>query len=325
MKTFFLAISLLVCSPSLMMVKGQTSAAKKPLDPFSITMVWSAQAEFAGYYVAKEKGFYKDAGLDVKIQHPSLASSVYHRIENDESDAGVLALMSAIDIVSNGTPLVNILQTSMNSSYSLISRWGKDPLTQKGQRLAVYLSEPNYLVTILNKEKKLNYEWVYFSSNINVFLSGGVDMVSAVSYSEYLLLKQAGFDMPENSVYRFADHGYNIQENGVYVKRAYYDTHRDQVKRFAEATKRGWEWTLTHQEEALSIVMKYVVANKVQTNRVIQRLMLQEILRLQVNHESGKREYRLRPDMVKKASQILMQTNRIDREVSYEELMGQTK
>ncbi|MBQ3925647.1 MAG: ABC transporter substrate-binding protein, partial [Bacteroidaceae bacterium] len=193
------------------------------------------------------------------------------------------------------------------------------------QRLAVYLSEPNYLVTILNKEKKLNYEWVYFSSNINVFLSGGVDMVSAVSYSEYLLLKQAGFDMPENSVYRFADHGYNIQENGVYVKRAYYDTHRDQVKRFAEATKRGWEWTLTHQEEALSIVMKYVVANKVQTNRVIQRLMLQEILRLQVNHESGKREYRLRPDMVKKASQILMQTNRIDREVSYEELMGQTK
>lgn len=325
LKTFFFTITILICSPCLMMAKGGAPVDHKPLERFNFTTVWTAQAEFAGYYVAKEKGFYKDVGLDVHIQHPTLASSVYHRLETDECDAAIFSLMSAIDIISNGTPLVNILQTSMNSSYMIISRWGKNPIEQKGQRMAVYLSEPNYMSFILNRQKNLNYEWVFFTSNINVFLSGGVDMMSAVSYSEYLLLKQAGFDLDEKGIFRFSENGYNIQENGVYVKRAYYDTHRDQVKRFAEASKRGWEWAATHQEETLDIVMKYVTLNKVQTNRVIQRLQLQEILRLQINQESGKREFRLRPDMVKRASVLLKANSRIEREVSYEELMGHFK
>ena len=170
----------------------------------------------------------------------------------------------------------------------------------------------------------MNYEWVFFTGNVNVFLSGGVDLMSAVSYNEYLLLKQAGFDMPEKSVFRFKDHGYNIQENGVYVKRDYYDTHRDQLKRFAEASKKGWEWAALHPDQTLDIVMKYVRDAHVQTNRVIQKLMLEEILRLQLDPDSGRREFRVRPEMLKKACTLMQDFGTIDREVTYGELMGQT-
>jgi NitT/TauT family transport system substrate-binding protein len=294
-------------------------------EDFVLTTAWIAQAQFAGYYIAKEKGFYSEVGLNVIIQHPSLTSSAFNRLKTEQCDAAMFSMMSAMDFISQGIPLVNIFQDSMNSSNILVSRWDTDPLKMKGKKVAIFNSDPNYLTFIMSKKEGMNYEWIRFTSNINLFLSGAVDATMVVSYNEYYQLIQAGYKLSEENLYRFSDHEYNIQENGVYVKRAYYDTHRDQVKRFAEATKRGWEWTLTHQEEALSIVMKYVVANKVQTNRVIQRLMLQEILRLQVDRESGKREYRLRPDMVKKASQILKETNRIDREVSYDELMGQTK
>ena len=294
-------------------------------EKFVFTTAWTPQAEFAGYYVAKEKGFYKEVGLDVVIQSPTLSSTVYHRMETDECDAGMFSMMSAIDMIANGAPLVNIFQTSMNSSYLIVSRWGNDPLKEKGKRIAVYMSEPNYMAFLLDRKKNLNYEWVVFTGNINVFLSGGVDMMSAVSYNEYLLLRQAGFDMPEKSIFRFKDHGYNIQENGVYVKREYYDTHRDQVKRFAEASKRGWEWAALHPDQALDIVMKYVREGHVQTNRVIQKLMLEEILRLQIDSDSGRREFRVRPDMVQKASSLLKNFGMIDREVSYGELMGQSK
>lgn len=294
-------------------------------EKFVFTTAWTPQAEFAGYYVAKEKGFYKEVGLDVVIQSPTLSSTVYHRMETDECDAGMFSMMSAIDMVANGAPLVNILQTSMNSSYLIVSRWGKDPLKEKGKRIAVYMSEPNYMAFILDRKKQMNYEWVFFTGNINVFLSGGVDMMSAVSYNEYLLLRQAGFEMSEKSVFRFKDNGYNIQENGVYVKREYYDTHRDQVKRFAEASKRGWEWAALHPDQALDIVMKYVREGHVQTNRVIQKLMLEEILRLQIDSDSGRREFRVRPDMVQQASSMMKNFGLIDREVSYGELMGQSK
>lgn len=294
-------------------------------EKFVFTTAWTPQAEFAGYYVAKEKGFYKEVGLDVVIQSPTLTSSVYHRLETDESDACMFSLMSAIDIIANGTPMVNILQTSMNSSYLIVSRWGKNPLEEKGKRIAVYMSEPNYMAFILNKKKQTNYEWVVFTGNINVFLSGGVDMMSAVSYNEYLLLRQAGFEMSEKSVFRFKDHGYNIQENGVYVKREYYDTHQEQVKRFASASKKGWEWAAAHPDQALDIVMKYVRDAHVQTNRVIQKLMLEDILKLQLDRDSGKREFRVRPDMVEKASFLMKDFGTISRDVTYQELMGQTK
>lgn len=289
---------------------------------FVFTTAWTAQAEFAGYYVAKEKGFYDEMGLDVVIQHPSLTSSALNRIKRDECDAAMFSMMSAIDFISQGFALVNIFQDSMNSSNILVSRWGSDPLKMKGQRAAIFNSDPNYLALIMSKREGMDYEWVRFTSDINLFLSGAVDMTMVVSYNEFCLLKQAGFNLPEKGLYRFCDHNYNIQENGVYVKRQYFLTHREAVSKFAAATRRGWEWTAAHPEEALRIVMKYVRMNGIHTNRVIQKMMLEEVLRLQIDHDSQRREFRVRADMVQKACQLMLEAGMLKREVTYKELIG---
>ena len=289
---------------------------------FVFTTIWTAQAEFAGYYVAKEKGFYREVGLDVEIQHPSLTSSAFNRLQSDECDAAMFSMMSAMDFISQGIPLVNIFQTSMNSSNILVSRWGKNPLIQKGMKVAIFNSNPNYQAIIMSKKEGLDYQWVRFTSHINLFMSGAVDATMVVSYNEYFQLLQAGFKMDENSIYRYSKHGYNIQENGVYVKPDYFKTHRSQVRKFAKASRKGWEWAAAHPEEALEIVMKYVRACKAPTNRVIQKLMLHEILRLQIDRESGRREFRVRPDMVKKASSLMLECGLIKRQVTYNELMG---
>ena len=289
---------------------------------FVFTTIWTAQAEFAGYYVAKEKGFYREVGLDVEIQHPSLTSSAFNRLQSDECDAAMFSMMSAMDFISQGIPLVNIFQTSMNSSNILVSRWGKNPLTQKGMKVAIFNANPNYQAIIMSKKEGLDYQWVRFTSHINLFMSVAVDATMVVSYNEYFQLLQAGFTMDENSIYRYSKHGYNIQENGVYVKPEYFKTHRSQVRKFAKASRKGWEWAAAHPEEALEIVMKYVRASKAPTNRVIQKLMLHEILRLQIDRESGRREFRVRPDMVKKASNLMLECGLIKRQVTYQELMG---
>lgn len=289
---------------------------------FVFTTIWTAQAEFAGYYVAKEKGFYREVGLDVEIQHPSLTSSAFNRLQSDECDAAMFSMMSAMDFISQGIPLVNIFQTSMNSSNILVSRWGKNPLTQKGMKVAIFNANPNYQAIIMSKKEGLDYQWVRFTSHINLFMSGAVDATMVVSYNEYFQLLQAGFKLDENSIYRYSKHGYNIQENGVYVKPEYFKTHRSQVCKFAKASRKGWEWAAAHPEEALEIVMKYVRASKAPTNRVIQKLMLHEILRLQIDRESGRREFRVRPDMVKKASNLMLECGLIKRQVTYQELMG---
>jgi NitT/TauT family transport system substrate-binding protein len=134
---------------------------------------------------------------------------------------------------------------------------------------------------------------------------------------------QAGFKMSEDNIYRFSEHGFNIQENGVYVKRDYFLTHREACQKFATATRKGWEWVAAHPDEALEIVMKYVRKYNAPTNRVMQKLMLKECLRLQLDPDSKRREFRVRPDMVEKASRLMLECGMLKRRVTYKELMGQ--
>ena len=285
------------------------------------TPQWTAQAQFAGYYVAQEKGFYREAGVDVKIVHPSVTQPAMDRIRKNESQATTLQLCQALEIVDEGIGLVNILQTSMNNALVIVSARGKDPLTQKGERVGIWKAGFGQIALCMSIMEGLDYEWVRFATNMNLFVTGALDATLAMSYNEYYQIVQAGMELSDESVYRFCDHGYNIQEDGVYMTRAYYRTHQEQARAFAEASKKGWLWAVDHPDETLDIVMKYVKADRIATNRTMQKLMLQEVLRLQVDRESKNREFRLRPDMVEKASRLMGENKMLKREVKYEELI----
>ena len=298
------------------------SVAMAQKDVLVFTPQWTAQAQFAGYYVAESKGFYRDAGVKVRIEHPSATQPAMARLRNNECQATTLQLCQALEIVDGGIPLINILQTSMNNAMVIVSARGKDPLTQKGERVGIWSVGFGQLAICMSVKDKLNYQWVRFAQNVNLFVSGALDATLAMSYNEYYQLVQAGIQMTDKNVYRFCDHGYNVQEDGVYMSREYYESHKEQAHRFAEASKRGWEWAAQHPDETLDIVMQYVKQDRIATNRIMQRLMLKEVLRLQVDRESKKREFRLRPDMVRQASSLMVENNMIKREISYDELIS---
>ncbi len=284
------------------------------------TPQWTAQAQFAGYYVAEAKGFYQEAGVDVRIEHPSPTQPAMARLRRGECQAITLQLCQAMEMADEGARLVNILQTSMNNGMVIVSARGMDPLTQKGAKVGIWSVGFGQLAICMSTQEHLDYDWVRFAQNMNLFIAGALDATLAMSYNEYYQLLQAGLEISEENVYRFCDHGYNVQEDGLYMTRAYYLKHQDQARRFAEASRRGWEWAAEHPEEALDIVVDYGERAHIATNRVMQRLMLQEILRLQVDRESGQREFRLRPDMVELASRLMVENRMLSREITYEEL-----
>ena len=310
--------TVLIIVASAIMAVLPTFAQKK----FIFTPQWTAQAQFAGYYVAKEKGFYKDAGLDVDIVHPSITQPAISRIRNNESQATTLQLCQAMEIIGDGIPLVNILQTSMNNAMVIVSRRDEDPLKQKGMKVGIWNAGFGQLAICMSNKDHLNYEWIRFASSVNLFVSGAIDATLAMSYNEYYQLAQAGVKLSERNVYRFCDHGYNVQEDGVYMTRTYYDEHRDEARSFARASKQGWEWAANHPEETLDIVMKYVRRDHIGTNRILQELMLKEVLRLMIDRESKQREYRLRPDMVKKANQLMLENKMLERNIPYEQIIA---
>ncbi len=312
MKKMFIVLAVMIAMSHAVTAQDETIV---------FTPQWTAQAQFAGYYVAEAMGFYREAGVDVRIEHPLTTQPAMSRLRKNQCQATTLQLCQAMEIVDGGIPLVNILQTSMNNAMVIVSARDQDPLTQKGARVGIWSVGFGQLAICMSIKEHLDYEWVRFAHNVNLFVAGALDATLAMSYNEYYQLVQAGIKMTDKNVYRFCDHGYNVQEDGVYMTREYYSEHKDQARRFAEASKRGWEWAVEHPDEALDIVMKYVDMNNIATNRVMQQLMLQEVLRLLVDRESKQREFRLRPDMVQEASRLMVENKMLSREVTYEELI----
>lgn len=296
------------------------SSVKAQGDTIVFTPQWTAQAQFAGYYVAEAKGFYREAGVKVRLEHPSATQPAMARLRKDVCQATTLQLCQALEIIDDGIPLVNILQTSMNNAMVIVSKKNQDPLTQKGARVGIWSVGFGQLAMCMSIKDHLNYQWIRFAQGINLFVSGALDAILAMSYNEYYQLVQAGVEMTDKNVYRFCDHGYNVQEDGVYMKRDYYLKHKDAAHRFAQASKKGWEWAAAHPAETLDIVMEYVNKSHIATNRLMQHLMLKEILRLQLDRDSKKREFRLRRDMVEQASSLMYENMMLSRKIKYQEL-----
>ena len=287
------------------------------------TPQWTAQAQFAGYYVAEAKGFYREAGVKVKIEHPSSTQPAMSRLRKNECQATTLQLCQALEIINDGIPLVNILQTSMNNAMVIVSSRGMNPLKQYGSKVGIWNAGFGQVAIGMSIKENLNYRWIPFATNVNLFVSGAIDATLAMSYNEYYQLVQTGIELSDESVYRFRDHGYNIQEDGVYVTKEFYENNKDLAERFAVASRQGWEWAIQNPEETLEIVMMYVQKDHIATNRVLQKLMLDEVLSLLKDRESGQYEFRLRPDMVKQASDLMVENGMLDREVTYDELIDE--
>jgi len=312
-----LALSLL-----LSLVTAVPAWPQQELQPFVFTPQWSAQAQFAGYYVALEKGFYAEEGLDVQIEHPTATETFFNRLSQKKCDATSMPMVQAMELVGEQElELVNILQTSMQNGLVLVSRHGVDPLQLKGARISSWRLGFGQIAECMSIQEQLDYEWIQSADFLNLFIAGAVEGTLAMSYNEYFQLLQTGLVNSEEAVYRFSEHGYNIQEEGVYMIRSVFEKNPDRALRFARASRRGWEWAAAHPDETLDIVMDFCRRGLSSTNRVLQKLMLEEVLRLQIAKDSGKREFRLRPEMVEAASGLMLRNGLLRREVSYEELI----
>ena len=286
------------------------------------TPQWTPQAQFAGYYVAFDKGFYKEAGVDVDMQHPSASYSAFNRLFEGSSDIITQQLVQAMVEIDRGMPLVNILQTSQQNGLMLVSRTDSIRTLDdfRGKKVGVWKVGFGDLVYMMDVDKEMNIQWVPFLEGMNLYISGAVDGTLAMSYDEYLQIKVSGH---ENKPFvRIRDTEYDFPEDGVYVTIDFYRKNKDKVNAFVEASKRGWEYAHEHPEEALDIVMKWVEKEQVHTNRLHQQWMLEEILRLQCKKGQEKPTFELDALTVSKLSDLLLKHRRIHAPINLKKLKG---
>ena len=283
---------------TLLFIGGAGFAQKRSKIVFSPQ--WTAQAQFAGYYVADSLGFYAEEGLDVTIKHPTKTASSLSRLAKGECDIITMHLMSALKAREEGLELVNVLQTSQQNALMVVSNTPLhgNPENLRGKTLGTWKVGFDELLRIMDKALNLNIQWIPFAGGVNLFISGAVDAQLVMNYNEFFQLKMAGIRIDEDNLFYMSDiSGYNIPEDGLYVTTRYYKAHKAEVDKFVSASRKGWQWCLDHQDEALGIVMEQVKRNNIGTNKVAQKWMLGTVLHMQEIKETGERPFTLTEDV----------------------------
>lgn len=269
------------------------SAGTKNLTKLTFMPNWLPQAQFAGYYIARIKGFYEEEGLDVTIRHLPQGStySVLDCLNEGAVDIISNLLITCMTGASKGYDLVNVLQTSQHGSLVCVAQDSIGRLEDfAGRKVGIWRSGNGECAESAFMESNVKVNWIPFIRDINIFIFKAVDATLAYSYSEYLELLLCKGDIPENHVLRFSDYGYDFPEDGLYVKSSYLKENRETVEAFVRASKKGWEWAAEHKEEAVDLVWHYLKPFQTGTSKYYQSLMLDEVLRLQV--KDGERSFR---------------------------------
>jgi len=254
-------ITLIVCAFALL--GGSASAA----DKMTIQLKWVTQAQFAGYYVAQAKGFYKDAGLDVTIKPGGPDIDPSQVLAGGGADVVVEWMPAALAAREKGVPEVNIAQVFQRSGLEMTCRRDsgvRTPADFKGKTLGVWFSGNEY--PFLSWMSKLGYQTTGGPDGVTVLKQGfNVDpllqkqaaCISTMTYNEYWQLIEAGMTPSQLVVFKYEDEGVATLEDGLYSTegRIKDPVTRDRLARFVRASLRGWTYAINHQAEAVNIVM----------------------------------------------------------------------
>lgn len=286
------------------------------------TPQWSAQSQFAGYYVAQEMGFYKDAGLDVVIDHTSTSDVAVNSLQRGKCNAITMLLFDAICQIDEGVEIVNVLQTAQRSGHVLVVRDDdiKSIEDLRGRRVGIWKSNFNQVAQLMDKDYSLGIDWVQFIQSINLYISGAIDATMAMTYNELYWIRSSGFE--DKKVIPMSEIGYDYPEDGVYFCREYVEKYPDKVKAFADASRRGWEWAHEHPEQTLDIVLEVMAREHVPASRMHQEWMLHEVLKQQYPEGESKPSFRLDAEKVKEFNGLLIRHGRIEKEHCVEQIQG---
>lgn len=268
------AISLLfvVCAVALPAAADETALRKASFMP-----VWSPQAQFAGYYVALDKGIYARHGIDLTILKAGPGHSPIQSLRDGRADFVALWLTTALEHRSEGTKLVNVAQIVQRSSMMLLARKSSGIRTvddMDGKKVGVWPGDLSIPPRALFAQYGIKVREVPLTHTVNLFLRGGIDVTSAMWYNEYHTILNAGVDAKELKVISLDEQGMNFPEDGIYVLEKTLNEAPGLAEAFVAASLEGWNYAFAHPDEALDIVIRYMREAQVPANRVHQKWML---------------------------------------------------
>jgi NitT/TauT family transport system substrate-binding protein len=259
---------------------GPAQAAEK----VTLQLKWVTQAQFAGYFVAKEKGFYEAEGLDVTINPGGPDIAPAQVLAGGGADVIVDWMPSALAAREKGVALVNVAQPYKRSGMMLTCRADsgvKSPADLKGRTLGVWFSGNEYpflawmaKLGLKTDGSAAGVKVLKQGFNVDPLLQRQADCISTMSYNEYWQVVDGGLKPDDLVVFRYEDQGVATLEDGLYVdgKNLADPAFVVRMAKFVKASMKGWAYARDNADEAAEITLE-ADASGAQTEAHQKRMM----------------------------------------------------
>lgn len=230
----------------------------------TLQLKWFHQFQFAGYYAAKEKGFYQNLGLDVDIKEKQIGLNNIEQVISGEAQYGVadsvlilykirkkpIVIVSPI-LQHSPSVLIALKKSGINSPYELndksISFYQNDA---DGFSILAMLNQLNIKPNLIRKREKDDYLKL---------INGEVDLTPAYLSNELFHFKKQKIDV---NIIDPMNYGIDLYGDMLFTNENEVNNHPDRVKRFKEATLKGWEYALNNKEEIIQLIYNKYSAEK---------------------------------------------------------------
>ncbi|MCX5496691.1 ABC transporter substrate-binding protein [Kaistia dalseonensis] len=252
-------------------------------EPVSVRLKWLPQAQFAGIYVAKAKGFYEAGGLDVTVNPGGPNINVETLVASGADTFGIASGTEGVLYArEKGLPLVCIGMSQQMTPFAYVAytESGINSVKDfKGKKVATWFTGPQYtLFSVLAHEGLAQSDLQVVSQPFSMqpFIDKQYDVATVTLYNELNTLKEQG--ITDIKLFLPDDSGVTTQQDSIVTSEKMIKEKPEQVQAFLDATLKGWKYAFEHKAEAVDIVL----AAGSGLERKHQELMLDEIEKLMV-------------------------------------------
>ncbi|WP_310830630.1 ABC transporter substrate-binding protein [Paenibacillus pedocola] len=266
----------------------ETAATTEPAaDPVTVKLQlkWVPQAQFAGYFLAQDKGYYAEEGLNVEILPGGPDIVPEQQVAGGSADIGVDWVASLLTSQEQEMPLVQIAQIFQKSGLVLVSKKEagiSGPADLKGKKVGNWMGGNEFEILALfdkyklDSNKDLNFTKQGFT--MDQFLGGEIDAASAMTYNEYQVVLESGIKAEDLNVIDMNDEGVAMLEDNLFANKEWLAENKETAAKFVRASLKGWKDAIADPEAAVDSVMK--LAEEGSTTREHQLTMMTEVAKL---------------------------------------------
>ncbi len=277
----FLGI-VLICSVAVagwFIFARNANISRKPIVPITVFLKWYHQSQFAGHYVADQKGWYRDAGFSVTLKPFDYVHFPIDEVVAGKADFGVAGADELLVARSKGVKvkaLAVIYQENPVVAYTLASSGIKKPIDFIGKTIG--MEQGVNVETIIHAmlsaqgiDYTKNIKEIPINFDISPLLEHKVDIATGYVTNEPIQVEEAGQKVTVIAPYEY---GVKSYADVLFTTEDMITTYPDRVRAFVQTTLKGWEYALEHVDDAVAYTLLYKDANNTSMTPSHQKALL---------------------------------------------------